>query len=153
MDEKAPSQMQAASNRVDTAKRVEAIILEVLTNAEVPLTSGQIFQRDTRFTDKKAVTNALTRLKDTGEVIHDGTGYVIGTGVGGDYARQTNPTERALALLGRQSFGIGEVAHFEAKVQALHRLEQLLEPHIGRLLRLIREDLERYNELSDRSTR
>ncbi len=124
------------------------MILEVLTAAEGPLTSGQIFQRDTRFTDKKAVTNALTRMKDSGEIIHDGSGYVIGATVGGDHARQTNPTERALSLLGRQSFGVGEVAHFDAKVHCLNRLEQLMEPHIGRLLRLIREDLERYNALA-----
>ena len=129
--------------------QLETMILEVLTAAEAPLTSGQIFQKDTRFTDKKAVVNALTRLKDREEVIHDGTGYVIGKSVGGDHARQSNPTERALSLLGRQSFGIGPVAYFQAKVQCLQRLEQLMEPHIGRLLRLIREDLERYNELSE----
>ena len=140
---------EASSNRSETAKRLETMILEVLTSAESPLTSGQIFQRDTRFTDKKAVTNALTRMKDSGEVIHDGVGYVIGAGVGGDHTRQTNPTERALSLLGRQSFGVGEVAHFAAKVQCLQRMEQLMEPHIGRLLRLIREDLERYNALSE----
>lgn len=134
--------------RVEASKRVETMILEVLTSAESPLTSGQIFQRETRFTDKKAVVNALTRMKDTGDIVHDGVGYVIGAGVGGDHARQTNPTERALSLLGRQSFGIGEVVHFDAKVQCLQRMEQLMEPHIGRLLRLIREDLERYNALS-----
>ena len=139
-------------NRVSEAQRVELVILDVLTNAEAPLTSGQIFQKDTRLTDKKAVTNALTRLKDSGEVIHDGSGYIIGTGVGGDHTRQSNPTERALSLLGRQSFGVGEVAHFAAKVQCLHRLEQLMEPHIGRLLRLVREDLERYNALSSGSS-
>lgn len=135
-------------NRSDSAKRLEAIILEVLTGAPSPMTSGQIFSADSRFTDKKAITNALTRLQDRKEIIHDGTGYVIGTELVGDHTQTSNPTERALALLGRQSFGVGEVLHFQAKIQCLHRLEQLMEPHIGRLLRLIREDLERYNELS-----
>lgn len=135
-------------NRGDLAKRVETICLEVLTGASGPLTSGQIFNTDSRLTDKKAVVNALTRLQDRKEIIHDGTGYVIGTAVGLDQTHLTNPTERALALLGRQSFGMGEVLHFQAKIQCLHRLEQLMEPHIGRLLRLIREDLERYNALS-----
>lgn len=134
----------------DSTLRLEPIILEVLTAAESPLTSGQIFQRDTRLLDKKAVVNALTRMKDKGEIIHDGTGYIIGTGVGLDHTRTSNPTERALALLGRQSFGLGSVEYFSAKVQCLQRLEQLMEPHIARLLRLIREDLERYNELSEK---
>lgn len=46
-------------NRSDSAKRLEAIILEVLTGAAGPMTSGQIFSADSRFTDKKSYHECL----------------------------------------------------------------------------------------------
>jgi hypothetical protein len=121
-----------------------ALITEILTTAAGPMTSRQVFNADARLADYKQVTNVLSDLRADGLVTRRNGGYVLGAGSPEDpeYG-EVSRVHPALALLGRQDLGEYGIEDLDVKLGVLRRLEQLMEPSIGKTLRLIREDLER----------